>query len=168
VFDNYEPALERFVAEMGPRLAIPLEAARDLGEAIARSDVVITSTNTTTPIVRGEWVRPGTHFSCMGADQPWKQELCDDVHPLCSIFGDHIEQICHLGEISQPLEKGLIQRSQIRGRIGQVIAGTIPGRTSAGEITLFDGTGMAIQDAAVARRVYDRALAEGFGTRAEL
>jgi alanine dehydrogenase len=168
VYDIHRPALEAFVAEMAPRLGVALEAAADPGAAIGSSDVVVTCTNTTTPLVRGAWVRPGTHLSSMGADQHWKQELCDDLHPRCAIFGDHIEQICHLGEISQPLEKGLITREQIRGRIGQVITGAIPGRTSADEITLFDGTGMAIQDAAVARCVYDLALAQGFGVTAEL
>ena len=168
VYDIYPEAVDRFVQGVAPRLPVPLEPVRDLAAAIAASDVVVTSTNTTSPVVQGEWVRPGTHLSCMGADQPWKQELSDDLHPRCVIFGDHIDQICHLGEISQPLEKGFIQRDQIRGTLGQVITGAIAGRTSPEEITLFDGTGMAIQDAAVARRIYDSARADGFGVEVEL
>ena len=104
----------------------------------------------------------------MGADQAWKQELANGIHARCTIFGDHIEQICHLGEVSEPLEKGHIDRDDIRGTLGQVINGSIEGRTSDDEITLFDGTGMAIQDAAVARRIYDLAAQEKFGIWAEL
>ena len=153
---------------MSQELERTIEAVSGPEELVTRSDVIISCSSTAVPIVQGEWIRPGTHFSCMGADQAWKQELAEGVHARCTIFGDHIDQICHLGEVSQSIEKGLLSRSQIKGTLGQVLTGAIEGRTSTEEITLFDGTGMAIQDAAVARRVYDLAAREGFGVWAEL
>ena len=168
VYDSFAKTLDKVVPELSQELGREIEAVTGPEDLVTQSDVIICCTNTTVPVVEGEWIRPGTHFSCMGADQPWKQELADGVHARCTIFGDHIEQICHLGEVSQSIEKGLLSRSQIKGTLGQVLTGVIEGRTSAEEITLFDGTGMAIQDAAVARRVYDLAAQEGFGVQAEL
>ena len=168
VYDSFPKALESYVAELSKDLGRPVEPVRLPQDLVTKSDVIITCTNTTVPIVQNEWLRPGTHLSCMGADQAWKQELANGIHARCTIFGDHIEQICHLGEVSEPLEKGHIDRDDIRGTLGQVINGSIEGRTSDDEITLFYGTGMAIQDAAVARRIYDLAAQEKFGIWAEL
>ena len=168
VYDSFPKTLDSVVAELSQELERTIEPASGPEDLVTHSDVIISCSNTTVPIVQGEWIRPGTHFSCMGADQAWKQELAEGVHARCTIFGDHIDQICHLGEVSQSIEKGLLSRSQIKGTLGQVLTGAIEGRTSAEEITLFDGTGMAIQDAAVARRVYDLAALEGFGVWAEL
>ena len=129
VYDSFPKALESYVVELSEDLGRPVEPVRRPQDLVVNSDVIITCTNTTVPIVQKEWLRPGMHFSCMGADQAWKQELANGVHARCTIFGDHMEQICHLGEVSEPLEKGHIDREHIRGTLGQVINGTVEGRT---------------------------------------
>ena len=80
VYDSFPKALESYVAELSEDLGRPVEPVRLPQDLVTKSDVIITCTNTTVPIVQKDWLRPGTHLSCMGADQAWKQELANGVH----------------------------------------------------------------------------------------
>jgi ornithine cyclodeaminase/alanine dehydrogenase len=137
-----------------------------LGEAAA-ADVVCTLTPSRQPIVEGKLLSPGAHINAMGADAPGKRELDDAVLGLARIFVDDREQASESGEINVPLHAGTLDRGRIAGTLGEVVAGSIAGRV-ADEITIFDSTGLAIQDLAVARIVYERARARGIGLEVPL
>ena len=134
-----------------------------LPEASA-ADVVCTLTPVHEPIVKRDWVKNGSHWNALGADAAGKQELDPDILGDAVVVVDDWEQATHSGEVNVPLSEGILRREHIRGTLGAVLEKAIPGRTSANEITVFDSTGLAIQDAAVARVVHERARREGLGT----
>jgi alanine dehydrogenase len=129
----------------------------------ASADVVTTLTASRAPFVQKEWIRPGTHINAMGADAAGKQELATELTISAHIFVDDWNQASHSGEINVPVHEGRLTQEQIAGTLSDVLCGKNPGRASAGEITLFDSTGLAIQDLAVAARVYAAAVNQNKG-----
>jgi ornithine cyclodeaminase/alanine dehydrogenase-like protein (mu-crystallin family) len=99
----------------------------------------------------------------MGADSPGKQELDPRILLHSHIIVDHKTQARIYGEIHQPLRQQLLAESAVAGDIGEVVAGQVPGRQSDSDITVFDGTGMALEDAAVVYRAYHMARERGLG-----
>src|SRR5687768_5394691 len=104
----------------------------------------------------------------MGADGPGKQELDPAILLAARIIVDEPEQSLHGGELNVPVEQGLLGPANIAATLGDVIAGRAPGRTSPADITVFDSTGLAIQDVALAAAVYERARQRGIGQQIEL
>lgn len=137
-------------AEWDIRVAETMEEATD-------ADIVVTTTPVTEPIVRNEYIKPGTHINAIGADAHGKEELEPEILKRARIIVDNIEQASHSGEINVPWSNGLIKKSDIAGTLGEVIVGLIKGRQKEEEITVFDSTGLAIQDMATARIVYEKA-----------
>ena len=135
-------------------------------EEAAGCDIVCTSTPSRSPILQREWIRAGTHINAMGADAPGKQELDPKILTDARVLVDGMDQATESGEVNVPLHAGDLRRDQISGTIGEVIAGARPGR-EGDEITVFDSTGLAIQDVALARRVYDEARSRGVGHEVE-
>ena len=133
-------------------------------EDAAACDIVCTTTPVRTPIVLREWVSAGTHINAMGADGPGKQELDPEILRAAKLVIDDEHQAFGSGEVNVPLASGAITADDIYGTLGDIVAGTKLGRTGD-EITVFDSTGLAIQDLAVARVIYDLARASGAGTR---
>ena len=127
----------------------------DLAESVGKSDIVITITRATSPVIRREWVRPGTHFSCIGADMPGKEEIDPAILRDAVVYADDIDQCVNAGECELAIKGGFMTREHIAGQIGQVLLGAKSGRTSADEITVFDATGLALLDLAVAKKVVD-------------
>ncbi|GLS45992.1 iminosuccinate reductase BhcD [Methylobacterium brachythecii] len=156
---NIEPAalsrLEAVAAEKG----LPFEAV-DLDELGAQSDVIVTITSSFAPILKAAQVRPGTHLACMGTDTKGKQEVEAELLAKASVFTDEIAQSITIGEAQHAIGRGLLSAEAI-AEIGAVINGTHPGRRSEDEITLFDGTGVGLQDLAVASAAVDAAVARG-------
>jgi alanine dehydrogenase len=136
-------ASRRFVERHGGRV-VPLSDA-------AAADIVCTSTPVRAPVVHREWVRAGAHVNAMGADAPGKQELHSALLAAARVFVDDPHQAFHSGEVNVPLHEGTFAASAIAGTLGEVVAGIRKGRLSAEDITVFDSTGLAIQDLAVAR-----------------
>jgi ornithine cyclodeaminase/alanine dehydrogenase len=132
-------------------------------EAAAGCDVVCTATPSRTPVVRLGWVKPGAHVNAMGADAPGKQELETELTVSARVFVDDLEQASESGEVNVPLHHGDLARDELAGTLGQVLAGKVAARERADEITVFDSTGLAIQDVALARAVYDEAVRRGVG-----
>lgn len=112
-------------------------------------DVVVTATPALRPVVMSEWIHEGTHINAIGADGPGKEELDPAILARSSIYVDDINQAIHSGEINVPIRQGLFQPHQISGTLGEVVLGKKK-RRSSDEITLFDSTGLAIQDLAIA------------------
>jgi alanine dehydrogenase len=128
------------------------------------SDILTTITPAIEPVVRSEYIREGTHINAMGADAEGKEEIEPAVLQRARIFVDDWGQASHSGEINVPLRKGIITRGDIAGTLGQVVVGLEKGRRSADEITVFDSTGLSIQDLALANHVYAIAKKKGLGS----
>ena len=137
-------------------------------EETAQADIVCTLTPGRRRIVEKDWLRPGSHINAVGADAPGKSELDPALLSAARIFVDDWEQASHSGEISLALEEGLFQASGVVGTLAQLVTGELTGRRSPEELTLFDSTGLAIEDLAAAELVYHRAREQGRGMELDL
>jgi|YelNatPaOPRAMG01_1025707.scaffolds.fasta_scaffold07128_12 alanine dehydrogenase len=153
--------------EMAARYPVPVRLAPDPRETALASDILVTVTPSEEPLVRRDWVRPGTHINAIGADAAGKQELDPEILKAGKIIVDDWAQASHSGEINVPLSKGQISRNMIYGSLGDVVAGKKPGRQTPEEITVFDSTGLVIQDLSLGLAVYHRAKARGLGEMKE-
>ena len=117
------------------------------------------------PIVKKEWIQPGTHIAAIGADMPGKQELYADVFTGAKVVNDSIGLCVNNGETQNAVRAGIIRPEDIYAEIGEIILGKKPGRESPDEVTIFDTVGMSIQDNVMAVMLYKGALEKGLGTR---
>jgi len=147
--------LEAVASERG----LPFERV-DLDRLGAEADVIITITSSFAPILKAAQVRPGTHLACMGTDTKGKQEVEAELLGTATVFTDEIAQSISIGEAQHAINAGLLAVEDII-EIGAVVNGSHRGRTSVDEVTLYDGTGVGLQDLAVASAVVDLAIAKG-------
>jgi alanine dehydrogenase len=124
-------------------------------ERACDAEVIVTTTPSRTPLIRDEWIHEGTHINAIGADAPGKEELDPGVLSRAAVFVDDPAQAVHSGEINVPIREGLFSRERIRGTLGEVVLGRA-GRKGKEEITIFDSTGLAIQDLAIAQIAVER------------
>ncbi len=125
-------------------------------EIIAKAQVLVTVTPAHAPVVKDSMVAPGTHINALGADAPGKQELELALVKRARVFVDDWEQASHSGEINVAVNKGQFQKADLAGMLPEVLAGKAQGRQNSDEITLFDSTGLAVQDAALAHFIYNK------------
>jgi alanine dehydrogenase len=114
--------------------------------------------------VEADWVKPGTHIVAIGTDQRGKQELDPELFRNAKIVVDSIAQCTEKGETWHPLNRNIIAKDDIHAEIGEILSGRKPGRESDEEITIFDSTGMAIQDNTTASKIYQNAIDNNVGT----
>lgn len=136
------------LASVCEELGVPFEAV-SLQQLGTQSDVIITITSAFEPLLMTDWVKPGTHIACMGTDTKGKQEVESTLMSHATVFTDEIAQSISIGETQHAIAQGLLSAEGITP-IGDVINGAHAGRQSENEITLFDGTGVGLQDLAVA------------------
>ena len=148
-------ALERVAAGLG--LSFESASLEDLG---AQADVIVTITSSFAAILENAVVRPGTHLACMGTDTKGKQEVEAALLARARVFSDEVAQSVSIGEAQHAVADGLLAAADIV-ELGAVINGARPGRTGEAEITLFDGTGVGLQDLAVASAAVDLAIRRG-------
>lgn len=115
-------------------------------------DVLVTTTPSRTPLIRDAWIHEGTHINAIGADAPGKEELEPAILLRSSVFVDDVRQAVHSGEVNVPIRDGIFPLEKIAGTLGEVVLGR-KGRRSPDEITVFDSTGLAVQDIAIAKLV---------------
>lgn len=156
---NPHPDMLPKLGAVAEELGLPFEAvsAEDVG---AQADVIITITSAFEPLMMRDWVKAGTHIACMGTDTKGKQEVDPALVAAARVFTDEIAQSVSIGETQHAVGAGLIGEGDITP-IGAVINGTAEGRQSDDQITLFDGTGVGLQDLAVAAVAAEKAQAEG-------
>lgn len=148
---------EDFAKRASKAFGVDVKAVTNARGAVEDMDVLVTTTPSTSPVVMEEWVSPGTHINAMGADAPGKQELETGILTKSRVIMDCWEQARHSGEINVPVAQGVLTRQDIRGKIGDVVVGRVNGRESEEEITVFDSTGLAVQDVVTAWKVYEMA-----------
>ncbi len=145
---NFHPDMLPTLGKIAQEIGLPFEAVEreQLG---AQADVIISITSAHEPLMMKDWVKPGTHLACMGTDTKGKQEMDPELIAAATLFTDEVAQSVTIGETQHAITAGLIEQSDITP-IGAVINKAHKGRTSPDEITLFDGTGVGLQDLAVA------------------
>lgn len=156
---NRDPSKLARLAAVAGEFGLPFEAVT-LDRLGAEADVIVTILSAFSPVLKAAQVRPGTHLACMGTDTRGKQEVEAALVAGASLFTDEVAQAVTIGECQHALAQGLVTAEAITP-LGAVIDGRHPGRRAAEEITLFDGTGVGLQDLAVASAVLDKAIAKG-------
>lgn len=156
-YDADAAAAQRFAKEMDAH------AVSTLDDAIARSDIVVTCTTARAPILDARHLHPGLFIAAVGADNPEKQELTPALLREATIVVDILEQAATMGDLHHALEAGVLTRDDVRGELADLICGRVPGRRNADEVFVFDSTGTALQDVAVASLAYVRATERGAG-----
>jgi alanine dehydrogenase len=163
VFDISSEAVSRLIKDFPESPIIE----RSLEETV-KSDIVCTLTPAHQPVVKSKWIIPGTHINAVGADAQGKEELEPSILNDAMVVVDDLRQASHGGEINVPLSKGLFKKQQIHATLGEIITGIKTGRTDNKIITVFDSTGLAIEDIAVARLLYEKARNKGTGLTVNL
>lgn len=164
--DGFEPLFADLAGARAEAMA-----ARHGGRAVsieeaAGADVVVTTTPARAPVVKREWLADHAHINAMGADAEGKQELEVAILNDAQVFIDEREQATHSGEINVPLHEGTYSEEALAGTLGQVVTGEVKAERSA--LSVFDSTGLALQDVALARRLVAAAREQGVGTPLDL
>ncbi len=169
IWSRTQASVDRFLAEEAPKYPhLRLTGSTDLERVVRGADVIVTGTHARGWIVDEAWVRPGAHLAALGADLAGEQELHPALLQRGRVFVDDIRQCREDGEINVPLREGLISEADLAGEIGKVICGELEGRQSDDQITVFDSTGIALQDSATVPLEYERAVARGVGVEKKM
>ncbi|HYL67701.1 MAG TPA: ornithine cyclodeaminase family protein [Candidatus Limnocylindria bacterium] len=160
---------DQFAQEMAALLGIPVTAVQTAEEAVRDSDIVITSTTATNPVVEGRWLKSGTHINAIGANFPQKRELDADAVRRCDIIAADSRQQSReeAGDLIHVFGGDDSHWEKVH-ELADIVGGKILGRTSSDQITLFKSNGIAIEDVVVAARVYELARARGMGRQIPL
>ena len=156
-FDQEPSRADQFARDMTNRLGIPVHSASQLATATLASDIIVTCTPSKQHFLGPRQVRPGTFVAAVGADNPEKQEVDPALMGQATVVVDNLEQCRTIGDLHHAIEAGAMSVEQVAADLGAVVAGKHPGRRSREEIIVFDSTGTALQDAAAAAIVYQRA-----------
>lgn len=168
VLDADHQRAEALAARATTALRVRVEAMKDLSAALRESDMLVTCTSARAAFVFAPDVRPGTFIAAVGADNHGKQELAPDLVASATVVADSLAQCAEIGELQHVLGSGLMRRDQVHGELADLVSGRRPGRSRADEITIFDSTGVALEDVAAAIVVYEKARAAGRGTEVKL
>jgi len=163
VYDRHLTCSRPFAEQVAATYGIAARAVEQAAEAVAGMDIVVTTTPSAAPVIFRDAVSPGTHINAIGADAQGKEELDPAILQAAKIVVDDWAQASHSGEINVPLAQGKLKPEQIYGSLGEIAAGKKPGRANPEEITVFDSTGLIIQDLALGYAVYKRAKERGLG-----
>lgn len=160
-------ALAAYAAERYPHMSI--SAGTDIRAAVVGSDIVCTLTSSAEPVLLGEWITPGTHLNVAGASIPSKREIDEELVARAALFVDYRPStFAQAGEVIGAIETGRIGREHVRGEIGEVLAGTVSGRSGQDQITLYRSLGIAAQDLACAEHCRSQAIAMKAGVIVDL
>jgi alanine dehydrogenase len=156
IFDISKAAVDKLMRSL-PQFPI---RNCSIQEAVA-SDIVCTLTPSRSPIIKKEWIICGTHINAVGADAPGKQELDPSILKEAIVVVDDLKQASSSGEINVPIQKGIYSIGEVYGTLGEIVVGKKKGRTDDRVITVFDSTGIAVEDIAVAKLLFEKAQQVG-------
>jgi len=168
VYDISNETVSKFIDELSKKLNIEIIRAKNADEVL-QADIICTATSAPTPIFDGSKVKLGTHINGIGSHTPNARELDTTIVIRSKFIGDSNEAcLKEAGDFIIPLQNGDIDESHFYADLGEIVAGGKPGREDIDEITIFKSNGLAIQDAATAKLVYDKAIEAGIGLSIEL
>ncbi len=162
-YDIDAACADRFARELAERHRINVRAVASVDEAVRGADIVVTCTTARTAILDVQHLRPGIFIAAVGADNPEKQELTPALLSKTRVVADILEQAATMGDLHHALESGAMRREEVHGELADVICGRVRGRTNDEETFVFDSTGTALQDVAVASIAVRRASERGAG-----
>jgi len=169
VYDLSTERAEAYAAEMSERLSLPVEVAGSPAQAVRQADVICTATTSSSPVFDDAHVRPGAHVNAVGAYTPQMQEIPAETVLRARLVIDHRESsMAEAGDLIIPLQQGLMTEDHIYAELGEIAAGSKPGRTSPQQVTLFKSVGVAVQDVAAAGAALEAAQSLGLGAEAAL
>ncbi|MCX6828273.1 MAG: ornithine cyclodeaminase family protein [candidate division Zixibacteria bacterium] len=164
VYDISADATKAFIKEMETKLNLTIIPAESPEQILAEANIICTASSSAIPLFDGTLVRPGTHVNGIGSHSPNARELDTAIIKRSKIVADSFEAcLKEAGDIMIPMQEGAIASTHMHAELGDVILGRKQGRSSDSEITLFKSNGLAIQDAATAKLVYDKAKQAGIG-----
>lgn len=154
--DQDPAAAEAFASELAGK-GLDVDVPTKPRNAARASDVIVTCTSSHQPFLGPADVRSGTFIAAIGADNPEKNEIDPVLMARARVVTDLTEQCSYMGDLHHAIRAGTMQATDVHGELGQLVAGHKPGRTESHEITLFDGSGVGIQDVAASARAYELA-----------
>ncbi|MCP4552149.1 MAG: ornithine cyclodeaminase family protein [Bacteroidetes bacterium] len=168
VYDINENAVDNFIIEMKKKFYMEIIKATDPNELLA-SDIICTATSSPTPLFDGNKLKPGTHINNIGSHTPNARELDTFTVKNSKLVGDSKEAcFSEAGDIMIPLKEEAITVDHFYAELGDLVTSKKKGRTNDNEITVFKSNGLAIQDAAAAKLIYDKAMAAGIGVNVDI
>ncbi len=145
---------------------VTIEVADSARDAVSGADVVCTITSSRTPVLEGAWLAPGAHVNAVGASMPTARELDTAAVKMSRLFVDRRESAANeAGDFLIPRSEGAIDDSHILGEVGELLTGSVVGRRNDNDVTLFKSLGLAIEDVAAIRHIYEKARTANLGTR---
>ena len=165
VWSRSSARAERFVEKAKQKFGVTIEQMPSVQACVTGADIICTVTASREPVLEGAWISPGAHLNAVGASLPTARELDSAAVSRSRLYVDRRESaLAEAGDILIPMSEGAFSADHIRGEIGGVLIGAEQGRETADEITLFKSLGLAIEDLAAARHIYDKGVALGTGT----
>ncbi|MBI4787993.1 MAG: hypothetical protein HY782_13225 [Chloroflexi bacterium] len=172
IFDSTAGKAETFIADISGQPGVPPEmrTASSPAEAVREADIICTATTATRPVFSGADIKRGVHINAIGAYTPKMQEIDEETLKRADkiVIDSDTGAMVEAGDLIIALEKGAIKPENIYAEIGEIAAGKLRGRERADEITFFKSVGNAVQDAAVARAIYDAAQRDNLGVEVSL
>jgi len=163
IYDIVPESAKEYVKEMTQKYPLRFEQATSPRQAVQDADIVITVTPSTAPIVLNEWITEGVHINAIGADSPGKQELDPKIVARAKVIVDSLQQCVERGEIQTAIRLGMLRKETIYAELADIVLARKKGRVTSEEVTLFDATGLAVQDITTAYSVYTLARQKGIG-----
>jgi ornithine cyclodeaminase/alanine dehydrogenase len=163
IFDVNPVAAATYAERQSAKLGVPIYVGSSL-EVLKDVDVICTATGARAPLFQAEHLKPSVHINAIGSFRPHMQELPPEWVASANVYVDHVDScLAETGDLLIPIEKGLMTRKHILGEIGDVVNGTIAGRTNNHDATLFKSVGVAVQDLAAAALIYEKAQSKNIG-----
>jgi len=163
IFDVNPASAAAYVERQSAKLGIPVSVGTSL-ELLKDVDVICTATGARAPLFQAEHLKPGVHINAIGSFRPHMQELPPEWVAAAKVYVDHVDScLAETGDLLIPIENGLMTRQHILGELGDVVNGTLTGRTNDCEATLFKSVGVAVQDLAAAALIYEKAQSQNIG-----
>ena len=169
VWDYYWEAAENFAREMREQYGVEIVPCKTVQDAVTGADIICTVTISKVPIISYSWLKSGVHINAVGSWTPDAREIDSETIQRASMFVDSKAcTVIESGDYLIPLQDGVITEEIIKGNIGDVFLGNIPGRSSDDEITLYNAVGIPVEDLAAADYIYNKALEQGIGVHIDM
>ena len=160
---------QQFIDDMSPRVPIPIRNCETAQSAVTGADLIVLATASTTPVVESHWVSDGAHVMCVGACRPDQREMAPALVKRGRLYVDsRAAALVESGDVVMNIAEKLFDASHLRGEIGELVLGRVPGRASDSDVTIFKSLGMAVEDVVAADLVFRRASETGAGTELTL
>lgn len=169
VYDILHKRAGEFADSISRELSLTVEPVETSRQCVENSDLIVLATTSRVPVLDGDWISAGTHINSIGVVGPEGRELDDKTIKRAKIVVDTLEgALTETGDLAIPMKNGIISRDNIYAELHEIVGGEKSGRTSETETTCWKAVGLALEDAAVAKMVYDKAKKEGIGKQIEI